>query len=133
MRRIAIIFSLTLGMLLPGAVSAAAQRCSVSITPAAGSPTGVYRIAVGGVPVDQAGGSVEVRLDLRRTGSRDGSIYFVFLIPGVTDFYVDHNVAYEGEPPPDPLVPGRYLVQVDTPHLRGGCHTVGQFVVEPAL
>lgn len=52
-------------------------------------------------------------------------------MPGITEFYVDHNYAYPEEPAPDPLATGRYLVEVVTPHLSGrdACHAVGQFTV----
>ena len=39
-----------------------------------------------------------------------------------------HNFPYEDEPL-DPLEPGRYLVQVSTPHIHGGCHATTSFVV----
>jgi len=110
-----------------GVVSAATTRCSVSITPEAGSPTDVYRIAVSGVPVDP-NGFVEVRVDVRLLGTRSGSIYFVFVVPGATEFYIDHNQPLEGEPS-EGLAPGRYLVRVTTPHIHGGCSTVGRFTV----
>ena len=47
----------------------------------------------------------------------------------VTEFFVDYNYAYPGEPPLDPLAPGRYQVSVTTPHIGGVCNAVGQFVV----
>ena len=128
MRRIALVLTLLLAMLVPGSVAAASERCSLTISPSAGSPTDVYRIAVAGVPIDPLGGSVEVRIDIRRLGSRDRSIIFAFLIPGVTAFYVDYNQSFESEPP-NSLVPGRYLVSASTPHINGGCRAVGQFVV----
>lgn len=131
MRRIALVFALLATMLIPGAATAGSERCSFTISPTSGSPTDVYRIAVSNVPVDPNGGSIEVRIDIRRLGTREGSVYFVFLIPGVTEFYVDHNYAYPEEPAPDPLATGRYHVEVITPHLSGAnaCHAVGQFVV----
>lgn len=131
MRRFALVVAMLLTMLVPGAVAAGSDRCSFTISPTSGSPTDVYRIAVANVPVDPNGGSIEARIDIRRLGTREGSIYFVFLVPGVTEFYVDHNSAYPEEPPPDPLAAGRYLVEVTTPHVRGpeACHAVGQFVV----
>lgn len=43
-------------------------------------------------------GSVEVRTDIRRLGTREGSIIFAFLIPGVTEFYVDYNFSYRRSP-----------------------------------
>ncbi len=131
MRRIALVFALLATMLVPGTVVAGSDRCSFTISPTSGSPTDVYRIAVSNVPVYDNGGSVEARIVFRRTGTREGSVYFVFLVPGVTEFYVDHNYAYPEEPAPDPLATGRYLVEVTTPHISGreGCHAVGQFVV----
>lgn len=131
MRRLALVFALLAAMLVPGSVAADAGRCSVTISPTSGTPTDVYRIAVSNVPVDPDGGSVEARIDIRLLGTRTGSVYFVFLIPGVTEFYVDHNSAPPEEPAPEPLAAGRYQVEVVTPHLRGAdaCHTVGQFTV----
>lgn len=64
-------------------------------------------------------GSVEVQTVIRRLGTREGSVIFAFLVPGVTEFYVDYNFAYPEEPAPDPLAPGRYHVSVTTPHIRG--------------
>lgn len=130
-RALAILTLVLVATLAPvGVASAASTRCAVSITPATGSPTDVYRIAVAGVPVDLNGGSVEVRLDIRLLGTRSGSIYFVFVVPGATEFYVDHNESLEGEPS-EGLAPGRYLVQVTTPHIHGACSTVGRFTVRP--
>ena len=131
MRRIALVFALLAGMLVPASVAAGSARCSVAISPIAGSPTDVYRITVSNVPVDPSGGSVEVRTDIRRLGTREGAIIFAFLIPGVTEFFVDYHATDPGEPAPDPLAPGRYLVSVSTPHISGrdACHAVGQLVV----
>jgi hypothetical protein len=131
MRRIALVFALLAALLAPASVSAGSDKCSLTISPTSGSPTDVYRFTVSDVPVDPAGGSVEARIDIRRLGTREGSVYFVFLIPGVTQFYVDHNAAAPEEPAPDPLPVGRYLVEVVTPHLSGptACHAMGQFVV----
>lgn len=129
MRRIALLLALLLALVVPSATSAATTRCTVDISPAIGSTTGVYRITVSGVPVDPDGGSVEVRVDVKRLGSRDGSVYFAFLFPGTTQFYIDHNLGLPGEPPNDPLVPGRYRVFVSTPHIEGPCHTTDGFVV----
>jgi hypothetical protein len=131
MRRIALVFALLAALLAPASVAAASYRCSLTITPTAGSPTDVYRLAVSNVPVADNGGSIEARIDIRRLGTREGSVYFVFLIPGVTEFYVDHNFSYPEEPAPEPLATGRYLVEVTTPHFKGpdACHAMGQFVV----
>lgn len=131
MHRIALVVALLAAMLVPGTVAAGSGRCSFTISPTSGSPTDVYRIAVSNVPVYDNGGSIEARIDIRRLGTREGSVYFVFLIPGVTEFYVDHNYAYPEEPAPDPLAAGRYLVEVTTPHVSGpdACHAVGQFIV----
>lgn len=131
MRRIALLVALLAAMLVPGTVAAGSDRCSFTISPASGSPTDVYRIAVSNVPVDPNGGSIEARIDIRRLGTREGSVYFAFLFPGVTEFFIDHNDAYPEEPAPEPLAAGRYLVEVTTPHLSGrdACHAVGQFTV----
>ena len=108
------------------ATSATSNRCTVDITPAVGSPTDVYRITVSDVPVIE--GSLEVRVDIRLLGTRTGSIYFAHLIPGVTQFFIDHNQAPPGEPA-EMMEPGRYMARVTTPHLHGGCTAVGRFVV----
>lgn len=131
MRRIALVFALLAALLAPASVSAGSSKCSITISPTAGSPSDVYRLAVTNVPIDPNGGSVEVRIDIRRLGTREGSVYFVFVLPGLTEFYVDHHAPFPDEPPPDPLATGRYLVEVTTPHISGpgACHTVGQFVV----
>lgn len=131
MRRVALVIALLAAIALPGVVTAGSSGCSLVITPPAGSPTDVYRFSVSDVPVDANGGSIEVRTVIRKLGTREGSVIFAFLIPGVTEFYVDYHVGEPGEPAPDPLSAGRYQVVVSTPHLSGpdGCHTVGQFVV----
>jgi hypothetical protein len=129
MRRIALSLALLASLLIPASASAAAERCSLEISPAVGSPTDVYRILVTNVPVLPDGGSVEVRVDIVRLGSREGTIYFAHLIPGVTEFYIDHNYSYPEEPPADPLVPGRYRVTVSTPHIHGACRDTGGFAV----
>lgn len=128
MRRFALSLALVASLLIPAAVSAAPAQCTVDISPSVGSPTDVYRIRVSNVPV-VPGVGIEVQINIKRLGTREGSVYFVFLLPEVTEFYVDHNLGLPGEPPPDPLVPGRYLALVATPHLRGGCSAVGSFVV----
>jgi hypothetical protein len=131
MRHIALVLALLAALLAPASVAAGSDNCLLTISPTSGSPTNVYRLTVSNVPVDPNGGSVEARIDIRRLGTREGSVYFVFLIPGVTEFYVDHNYASPEEPAPDPLAAGRYLVEVRTPHLSGptACHAMGQFVV----
>ena len=110
-----------------GAASAARAQCTVNIAPSVGSPNDVYRIS--GVPVVPDSG-IEVRVEIRLLGSRSESIYFAFLIPGATEFFMDHNQAEPGEPT-EPLEPGRYLVRVTTPHIHGGCTAVGRFKVVP--
>ena len=129
MRRFALSLALVASLLIPAAASAAPARCTVTVSPEVGSPTDVYRILVANVPVE-LDRSVEVRVDVRLLGTRTGSIYFAFLIPNITEFYIDHNGTWPGEPPPDPLVPGKYQVMVSTPHIQGGCNAVGGFVVE---
>lgn len=126
MRRIVLLVILVLGASLAttGVVAAAENRCSVSVDPSVGSPTDTYRITVSGLTPDP--GILEVRVDVRLLGGpRSGSIYFAFLIPNVSEFYIDHN---SGDPN-EPLASGRYLVRVTAPHVNGaaGCHTVGRF------
>ncbi len=129
MRRIAISLALLASLIVPAAASAATQRCTVSISPEAGATTDVYRILVENVPV-VPGASVEVRVQVKHLGTRGGAIYFASLIPEVTEFYIDHYLSWEEVPVPDPLLAGRYLVLVSTPHLRGGCSATGRFLVE---
>ena len=132
MRRSALLFALLASLLVPASVSAASERCAMDVSPSAGSPTDPYRIAVTNVPVDPLGGSIEARIQIRRLGTREGSIIFAFLVPGVTEFFVDYNAPFPEEPPSDPLPQGRYLVTLTTPHLSGAdaCHAVGMFEVE---
>ena len=130
MRRIALSLLLLFGLLLPASVSAAPARCSLEVSPAVGSSTDVYRITVTDVPVLADGGSLEVRTDIRRLGSREGAVIFAFLVPGATQFYFDYNATDPGEPQPQGLTEGRYLVTVSTPHMRGACHATETFVVE---
>lgn len=71
----------------------------------------------------------EVRIDLYRLGTREGTIYFVFLFPGTPEFHLDLNQVGTEEPV-EPMAPRRYLVLAETPHLAGGCQAVDRFVVE---
>ena len=112
---------------LPAAVSAGEARCSIDVAPATGGPTDVYRVSASNFPVDPDGGSVEVRIDVRRLGTREGSIFFLFLVPGTTEFYLDINQLAPGEPV-EPMTPGRYLVVAETAH-QAGCHAVDRFLV----
>lgn len=126
-RLIPILAALLLLGAMPGAAAAAPSKCSIEVTPAAGEPTDVYRITATNFPVEPNGGSLEVRIDIKRLGTRTGSIYFLFLIPGITEFYLDLNLAAPGEPV-EPIEPGRYLVLAQTAHIAG-CHAVDLFVV----
>ena len=129
MRRIiSLIAALAILAAMPAVVSAAETRCSIEVTPSAGGPTDVYRVTASGIPVDPGGGSIEVRIDVHRLGTREGSIYYLFLMPGTTEFFLDLNQVAPEEPL-EPMTPGRYLVLAETPHLAGGCHAVDRFVV----
>jgi hypothetical protein len=112
----------------PGVTAAATSKCSIEVTPASGGSTDIYRVTASNFPVDPNGGGIEVRIDVRRLGTRTGSIYFLFLIPGITEFYLDLNQPAPGEPI-EPVEPGRYLVLAQTAHLAG-CHAIDHFVVE---
>ena len=129
MRRVLLLLALAAALVAPASVTAAPARCSVSITPSVGSATDVYRILATNVPSDP-NISVEANVIVRNAAARTGSIYFAFLIPGVTEFFIDHNVSYEGEEPGS-LAPGRYMVTVETPHIKGptACHAIGWFTV----
>lgn len=129
MRRILLTLALVASLVIPATASAATKKCTVDISPSVGSPTDVYRITVSGVPLAPEGFGVEVRAHIKLLGTRTGSVYFAFLMPGITEFFIDHNLGLPGEPPPDPLAPGRYLVMVTTPHIHGACMAVGMFVV----
>jgi hypothetical protein len=120
--------ALTLLAAMPAATLAAEARCLIDVAPSSGGPTDVYRLTASNFPVDPAGGSIEVRIDLHRLGTREGSIYFLFLIPGTTEFYLDLN-QLSPEERVEPMVEGRYLVLAETPHMSGGCHAVDRFVV----
>jgi hypothetical protein len=120
--------SLVLALAFPAAVGAASERCSIDVTPPSGESTDVYRLTATNVPVHPDGGSVEFRVDVHRLGTREGSIYFVFLVPGTTQFYLDLNQPAPGEPV-EAMAEGRYLVTASTPHLAGGCHASDRFVV----
>jgi hypothetical protein len=127
-RLIPLLAALSLLASIPSTVSAS-ERCTIDVTPAAGGPTDVYRVTASNVPVDPAGGSIEVRIDVHRIGTREGSVYFLFLVPGTTEFYLDLNQPAPGDPV-EPMTPGRYLVFAETPHLAGaGCHAVDRFTV----
>lgn len=131
MRRVLLLVALLGAMLIPSAVSAAPSRCSVTISPSVGSPIDVYRISVSGLPVDPNGGGVEIQTVIRRLGTREGSVIWAFLMPGITSTFFDFHAAPPEEPPLDPLPAGKYHVAVSTPHLSeaAGCHVVGLFTV----
>ena len=126
MRRIVLLVLLVLvaSFASTGVVSAATSRCTVDIDPSVGSVTDTYRITVSGLTPDP--GFLEVRVDVRLLGTRSGSIYFAFLVPNTSVFFIDHT----GDPV-QPLEPGRYLVRVSTPHVHGaaGCHATGMFKI----
>src|SRR5215203_4130422 len=128
MRRVLLSLSLVLTALVPAPVLAA-ERCTLSISPAVVAPDDAVDLFVTGVPVAPGGGAVEVGVDVRRLGTHEGSVDFVFLWPGVTEFSLKLHHDYSGESPLPPMEPGRYLVRVTTPHLHGGCHATGMFRV----
>jgi hypothetical protein len=119
-----------LAVLAPSTTFAATDRCAVSVEPAGGTVNDVYRITVSDLPVDPDD-FLEVRLDVRRLGSRAAWTFVVFVVPGASEFYVDFNqgVNDPDEPPAEPLLPGRYLVDASTPHLAGACYAVGKFMI----
>lgn len=128
MRRIALLLAtLALITIAPATASAATERCSIEVSPASGTSTDVYRVTATNFPVDPDGGSIEVRIDVRRLGTREGSIFFLLLVPGTTEFYLDINQVAPGEPV-EPMAEGRYLVVAETAHLAG-CLATDRFVV----
>ncbi|HEX5826376.1 MAG TPA: hypothetical protein VFY23_02565 [Candidatus Limnocylindrales bacterium] len=129
MRPIVLALSLLLVAALAPASAAASERCAVSVSPAVVSPTDAVDIVITGVPVAPNGGSVEIGIDVRRLSTHEGTAYFLFAWPGVTELSLKHNFDYSGENPLPPMEPGRYLVRVTTPHLHGGCNAVGLFRV----
>jgi hypothetical protein len=128
MRRILLLLVLVLAASLAstGVASGASSRCNVTIDPSVGFATDTYRITVSNLTPDP--GILEVRVDVRLLGTRSGSIYFAFLIPNTSVFFIDHTA----DDPSQPFESGRYLVRVITPHVHGaaGCHTVGRFQIE---
>jgi hypothetical protein len=128
MRRVLLSLSLVLAALVPAPV-AAAERCALEVSPTVVSPDDAVDLFVTGVPVAPNGGAVEVGVEVRRLSTHEGSVDFVFLWPGVTEFSLKHHYDYSGENPPPPMEPGRYLVRVVTPHIHGGCHATGMFEV----
>ena len=147
LRYVAIVAAIVLTALLPRNVSAATERivsgasertnsaferCEVTVRPAVGSPTQVFRIIVNNVPIDPTGGSVEVDVVVQRIHSSGGTIYFAFVVPFGTKFYIDHNQSFPGEPQ-SKLAEGRYVISVTTPHIaKKGCHSSGAFIVTQA-
>ena len=113
--------------LAPAGAAAASERCSIEVAPATGAPTDTYRLTATGFPVDPQGGSVEVRIDVRRLGTREGMVFFLHLVPGTTSFYLDIN-QLAPEEPVDPMTFGRYQVVAETPH-RAACHDTARFEV----
>ncbi len=134
MRRFALLLAiLTLAIVVPSPVAAAPRSCTIDVTPHRGTAHTTYRITGNHFPLS-TDSPLEVDMFVSRVsfnladlGRAYVVIYFVFLIPGGTHFYVDFNAPSGGEPPP-PILPGRYLVQAFTPHM-GNCNTSSVFVV----
>jgi hypothetical protein len=127
MRRVALVFALLATLIAPATATAAGGGCAVTVTPSVGTSSDIYTITVSDVPVLE-GGAVEVQINIRRLGTRTGSVIWAFLIPGVTEFSVVYPDVLAGEEPP---TPGRYQLVVTTPHLSGAqaCHSIGQLLV----
>jgi hypothetical protein len=128
MRRVLLTLALVVMALVPSPV-AAAQRCTLTVSPAVVGPADGVDITVRGVPTGKDGAPTEVGIDVRRLGTHEGAAYFVTPWFGQTEVSVRHHYDYSGENPLAPMAHGRYLVKVSTPHLHGGCHATGMFVV----
>ncbi len=134
MRRLAVVLLLlSLAVAVPAPVAAAAKTCTIDVTPSRGSTHTTYRISGNHFPLS-TNSPLEVDMAVSRVtfnvadlGHVYVVIYFVFLIPGGTHFYVDFNAPAGGEPAPS-IAPGRYFVQAFTPHVAG-CRTSSGFVV----
>lgn len=134
MRRLAVVLVLlSLTVAVPAPVAEAAKTCTIDVSPLRGSTHSPYRISGHHFPLS-TNSPLEVDMAVSRIsynladlGHVYVTIYFVFLVPGLTDFYVDFNAASGGEPAP-PILSGRYLVQAFTPHVAG-CRTSSGFVV----
>ena len=116
MRRIALLASLVLVLGIAAPVAAAQPtRCSITVTPVAGTTTDTYRITGTGFPAGSWESFTDVHLAVGR--ARDGRLMptmFLVLFPGGNgEFYIDYNVRYEGEDPTPPLVPGLYRVRAE--------------------
>lgn len=130
MRRLAAILSfVALVSIAPAPVAAATQTCTVNVTPTQGIGTTTYRIKGRHFYQTTDGTSLEVQIVIWKHTRQDPKhvirVMWLSLIPGGTRWYVDFNQASDGEPA---LNPGRYNVDVETPHQRG-CHTHAAFRV----
>ena len=116
MRRSALLASLVLVLGIAAPVAAAQPtRCSISVTPAAGSTADGYRITGTGFPPGSWESFTDVHLAIGRAA--DGRLMptmFLVLFPGGGgEFFVDYHLSYEGEDPLPPLEPGLYRVRAE--------------------
>ena len=129
MRRIAIAATAILTLALAGPVMAGPpSRCTISVSPAIGSPTDSYRISGAGFPPGDFGSFTDVHIAVGRTG--DGRLQptlALTLFPGGGgSFFVDYHSDAGGEVPA-PLAPGRYRIRAEAN--SHGCRAVASFRV----
>jgi hypothetical protein len=121
---------LVLGIASPVA-AARAERCSITVAPAAGTTTDSYRITGTGFPPGSWENLTDVHLAVGRAA--DGRLLptmFLLLFPGGEgQFYVDYNFNYEGGDPLPPLQPGLYRVRAEANGHE--CVAVTSFWVRP--
>ena len=116
MRRIALLASFVLVLGIAATVAAAPPtRCSISVTPTAGTTTDSYRITGTGFPPGSWESLTDVHLAVGRAA--DGRLMptmFLSLFPGGGgEFYVDYHAGFEGEESVPPLEPGLYRVRAE--------------------
>ncbi len=132
MRRFTL-FIAAIALSLAGAAPVAAAprtRCSITVDPAVGSTTDVYRISGAGFPPGTFEHFTDVRIDVRRAGDgRFGSVAFLLLAPqaGGSFYYDFHDDPPEEDPLPS-LEPGRYLVRAEANGHE--CVTTASFVAQ---
>lgn len=106
-------------------------ECSISVDPRMGTPTSVYTIRGEGWPAGTIEDLTVVTVWIERIGSDEGSVTWVWLVPGGTWFFFDYNGPAGPSEPPSTLAVGRYRIHAeDEGHT---CSDHATFTVRPQL
>lgn len=105
--------------------------CSISVDQKVGTPTSVYTIRGAGWPAGTMEDLTVITIWIERIGSQEGSVVWLWLVPGGTWFYFDYNGASGPNEPTPSLAIGRYRIHAeDEGHT---CSDHATFTVRPQL